>query len=83
MDMRGERQALHRGAHIVVGTPGRLCETTLVFCATRATVNHMTARFGNRGFSVVALSSELSQKERTTLCRLRATVRPRVMGHRA
>jgi ATP-dependent RNA helicase DeaD len=173
MDMRGERQALHRGAHIVVGTPGRLCdhirrhsldistlkavvldeademldlgfreelefilqaasperrtlmfsatvprtimnlarqyqrdavriaaageqkqhldieyraltvenhekenaivnvlryfeaETALVFCATRATVNHMTARFANRGFSVVALSGELSQKERT------------------
>ena len=173
MDMRGERHALARGAHIVVGTPGRLCdhirrhsldistlkavvldeademldlgfredlefilqaapaerrtlmfsatvprtimnlarqyqrdavriaaageqkqhldieyraltvdnhekenaivnvlryfeaETALVFCATRATVNHMTARFGNRGFSVVALSGELSQKERT------------------
>jgi ATP-dependent RNA helicase DeaD len=28
-------------------------------------VNHMTARFANRGFSVVALSGELSQKERT------------------
>jgi ATP-dependent RNA helicase DeaD len=40
-------------------------ETALVFCATRATVNHMTARFANRGFSVVALSGELSQKERT------------------
>jgi ATP-dependent RNA helicase DeaD len=173
MDMRGERHALGRGAHIVVGTPGRLCdhirrhsldistlkavvldeademldlgfredlefilqaapaerrtlmfsatvprsimnlakqyqrdavrisasgeqkqhldieyraltvdnhekenaivnvlryfeaETALVFCGTRATVNHMTARFGNRGFSVVALSGELSQKERT------------------
>ncbi len=37
----------------------------LVFCATRATVNHMTARFNNRGFSVVALSGELSQNERT------------------
>ncbi|TGT78965.1 DEAD/DEAH box helicase, partial [Mesorhizobium sp. M8A.F.Ca.ET.161.01.1.1] len=24
MDMRGERRALERGAHIVVGTPGRL-----------------------------------------------------------
>ena len=39
--------------------------TALVFCATRATVNHMTSRFGNRGFSVVALSGELSQNERT------------------
>jgi len=37
----------------------------LVFCATRATVNRMTSRFSNRGFSVVALSGELSQNERT------------------
>jgi ATP-dependent RNA helicase DeaD len=40
-------------------------KTALVFCSTRATVNHMTARFQNRGFAVVALSGELSQKERT------------------
>lgn len=37
----------------------------IVFCATRATVNHMTARFNNRGFSVVALSGELTQNERS------------------
>jgi len=40
-------------------------KNALVFCATRATVNHMTSRFSNRGFSVVALSGELSQKERS------------------
>jgi len=40
-------------------------KNALVFCATRATVNHMTSRFINRGFSVVALSGELSQNERT------------------
>ncbi len=40
-------------------------KTALVFCGTRATVNHMTSRFNNRGFSVVALSGELSQNERT------------------
>ena len=40
-------------------------KNALVFCATRATVNHMTARFNNRGFPVVALSGELSQNERT------------------
>ena len=40
-------------------------KTALVFCATRATVNHMSARFNNRGFAVVALSGELSQNERT------------------
>ena len=39
--------------------------TTLVFCSTRATVNHLTNRFNNRGISVVALSGELSQSART------------------
>ena len=40
-------------------------KTALVFCGTRAMVNHMTSRFANRGFSVVALSGELSQEQRT------------------
>jgi len=40
-------------------------KNALIFCSTRATVNHMTSRFNNRGFSVVALSGELSQNERT------------------
>lgn len=39
--------------------------TAIVFCSTRAAVNHLTARLNNRGFSVVALSGELSQNERT------------------
>jgi len=37
----------------------------IVFCNTRAAVNHLTARFNNRNFSVVALSGELSQNERS------------------
>ena len=40
-------------------------KNALVFCATRLTVKHMTSRLANRGFSVVALSGELSQNERT------------------
>ena len=40
-------------------------KNALVFCGTRATMNHLTARLNNRGFSVVSLSGELSQKERT------------------
>lgn len=40
-------------------------KNALVFCGTRAEVNRMTARFNNRGFAVVALSGELSQKDRT------------------
>ena len=37
----------------------------IVFCNTRAMVGRMTTRLSNRGFSVVALSGELSQTERT------------------
>jgi ATP-dependent RNA helicase DeaD len=37
----------------------------IVFCNTRAMVNRLTTRLSNRGFSVVALSGELSQNERT------------------
>ncbi|WP_390912600.1 DEAD/DEAH box helicase [Pseudosulfitobacter sp. SM2401] len=37
----------------------------IVFCNTRAMVNRVTTRLSNRGFSVVALSGELSQSERT------------------
>ncbi len=40
-------------------------QTAIVFCKTRANVNHLMARMGNRGFQVVALSGELSQQERT------------------
>ncbi|WP_127105688.1 DEAD/DEAH box helicase [Pararhodobacter zhoushanensis] len=37
----------------------------LVFCKTRVAVNHLTARLLNRGFSVVPLSGELAQEERS------------------
>ncbi len=37
----------------------------IVFCATRAAVTRLASRFGNRGMSVVSLSGELSQTERT------------------
>jgi ATP-dependent RNA helicase DeaD len=40
-------------------------QTAIVFSATRVGVTHLTARLSNRGFSVVALSGELSQAERT------------------
>lgn len=39
--------------------------SALVFCGTRAAVNRLLTRLSNRGLSVVALSGELSQKERT------------------
>ena len=40
-------------------------QTAIVFCKTRANVNHLLARMGNRGFKALALSGELSQAERT------------------
>ncbi|MDR5653617.1 DEAD/DEAH box helicase [Ruixingdingia sedimenti] len=40
-------------------------QVAIVFCKTRATVTHLLARMGNRGFPVVALSGELSQSERS------------------
>ena len=40
-------------------------KNAIVFGDTRIQVNRMTQRFNNRGFSVVALSGELSQTERS------------------
>jgi len=40
-------------------------QNALVFCGTRAAVNLMKSRLDNRGFSVVAISGELSQSERS------------------
>ncbi|WP_373635476.1 DEAD/DEAH box helicase [Yoonia sp. SS1-5] len=37
----------------------------IVFCNTRASVTRLTTRLSNRGFSVVALSGELTQSERS------------------
>ena len=40
-------------------------KNTIIFCGTRAAVNHLNSRLNNRGFSVVSLSGELSQNERS------------------
>ena len=50
----------------------------LVFCNTRAMVNKLTTRFSNRGFSVVALSGELTQGERTNALQAMRDGRARV-----
>ena len=39
--------------------------SALIFCSTREAVRHLYASLRERGFSAVALSGELSQKERT------------------
>lgn len=40
-------------------------KNAIVFCGTRVAVAQLTSRLNNRGFSVVALSGELSQNERS------------------
>ncbi len=40
-------------------------QNAIIFCGTRAAVNLMQSRLTNRGFSVVAISGELSQAERS------------------
>ncbi len=51
---------------------------TLVFCATRAAVRPLTSSLANRGFSVVSLSGELSQAERTNALQAMRDGRARV-----
>lgn len=52
--------------------------SAIVFCATREAVSRLSSRFGNRGFSVVALSGELSQKDRTSALQAMRDGRARV-----
>jgi ATP-dependent RNA helicase DeaD len=52
--------------------------SAMVFCATREGVKHMASRLGGRGFSVVALSGELSQAERTNALQAMRDGRARV-----
>lgn len=50
----------------------------IVFCNTRAMVSRLTARLSNRGFSVVALSGELTQSERSNALQAMRDGRARV-----
>ena len=52
--------------------------SAIVFCHTREAVKHLTARLANRGFTVVALSGELSQAERTNALQAMRDGRSRV-----
>jgi len=53
-------------------------ENAIVFCSTRAAVARLTSRLANRGFSVVSLSGELSQQERTNALQAMRDGRARV-----
>ena len=52
--------------------------SAIVFCHTREAVKHLATRLGNRGFSVVSLSGELSQAERTNALQAMRDGRSRV-----
>ncbi|MDB5628373.1 MAG: box helicase-like, partial [Tardiphaga sp.] len=67
IDYRAIRIAAQDTEHAVVNTL-RFYESpsTIVFCNTRNAVKHLQAILLERGFSVVALSGELTQNERTT-----------------
>ena len=66
IDYRALRVAARDGENAIINVL-RYYEApnAIVFCNTRAMVNRLTTRLSNRGFSVVALSGELSQSERT------------------
>ncbi|KPF91538.1 DEAD/DEAH box helicase [Rhodopseudomonas sp. AAP120] len=66
IEYRAVRIAPSDVEHAVVNTL-RYVEspTAIVFCATRSGVTHLTTALLERGFSVVALSGELTQNERT------------------
>ncbi|MGD9919150.1 MAG: DEAD/DEAH box helicase [Paenirhodobacter sp.] len=53
-------------------------ERAIVFCSTRAAVTHLTGKLLNRGFSVVALSGELTQDERSRALQMMRDGRARV-----
>ncbi|MCV6585876.1 MAG: C-terminal helicase domain-containing protein, partial [Marinibacterium sp.] len=50
----------------------------IIFCNTRAMVSRLTARLSNRGFSVVALSGQLTQSERSNALQAMRDGRARV-----
>jgi ATP-dependent RNA helicase DeaD len=66
IEYRAIRVAPSDVEHAVVNTL-RFYEspTAIVFCNTRNAVNHLQAALLERGFSVVALSGEMTQNERT------------------
>jgi ATP-dependent RNA helicase DeaD len=68
-DIEYQLMLVHRDEreHAIINTLLHSNSTSaLVFCHTREAVRHLTARLANRGFSVVALSGELAQSERSS-----------------
>ncbi len=66
IEYRAIRVVAHDVEHAVVNVLRYFeSQSTLVFCNTRNAVRHLQAALLERGFSVVALSGELTQSERT------------------
>ncbi|MEE4212360.1 MAG: DEAD/DEAH box helicase, partial [Parvularcula sp.] len=71
--------AQHDGERVIINTLRfHEAENAIVFCSTRAAVARLTSRLANRGFSVVSLSGELSQQERTNALQAMRDGRARV-----
>lgn len=71
--------ARHDGERAIINTLRfHEAENAIVFCSTRAAVARLTSRLANRGFSVVSLSGELSQQERTNALQAMRDGRARV-----
>ncbi|MEO6339867.1 MAG: DEAD/DEAH box helicase [Caulobacteraceae bacterium] len=65
IEYRAIRVAPNEVEHAVVNVLRHIeAPGALVFCATREAVRHLHANLRERGFAVVALSGELTQKER-------------------
>ena len=64
IDYRAIRIAPHEIDHAVVNVLRHFETGALVFCATREAVRRLYVNLRERGFNVVALSGELTQKER-------------------
>jgi ATP-dependent RNA helicase DeaD len=66
IEYRAVRVAPNEVEHAVVNVLRYFdAPSALIFCATREAVRHLYASLRERGFSAVALSGELSQKERS------------------
>src|SRR2546426_621596 len=74
--LRNQAASLQNGAHIVVGTPGRIMDhleretlnidalNTLAFCNTKLQCRNLVQVLKSQGFSALALYGELEQRER-------------------
>ena len=79
IDYRAMTVAAHDGENAIINVLRyHEAPNAIVFCNTRAMVSRLAARLSNRGFSVVALSGELTQGERSNALQAMRDGRARV-----